>query len=183
MAKAPKAPKELESKRLRMTAMSRADLPMLIAMRQDAEVAKTMGGTVEPAVVEKQLQTILQHWEVEDFGVYSVWSREDGSWIGRAGLRFTEQEGKREYELLYAFMPQAWGKGYGYEVASALIRMGFESLGAESIMAFTLTHNAGSRRIMEKCGMQFEREGTYKDMPHVWYRILRESGDSRDSED
>jgi RimJ/RimL family protein N-acetyltransferase len=136
-------------------------------------------------VVEKQLQSILQHWEKEGFGVYSVWSREDGSWIGRAGLRFTEQQDKKEYELLYAFMPQVWGKGYGAEVAEALIRMGFESLGAESIMAFTLTDNTGSRRIMEKCGMHFERKGTYKDLPHVWYRILRNSmdSDSRDSGD
>ena len=40
------------------------------------------------------------------------------------------------------------------------------------MVAFTLPHNAGSRRVMEKLGMTYEKTVDYKVYgPHVVYRL------------
>jgi RimJ/RimL family protein N-acetyltransferase len=49
----------------------------------------------------------------------------------------------------------AWGKGYATEGSRALIHKGFTEFGVR--LAFTMTVNNGSRRVMEKCGLTFRR--------------------------
>ena len=41
------------------------------------------------------------------------------------------------------------------------------------LVSFTLPHNAPSRRIMERLGMTYERDGEYAGLPHVFYRLTK----------
>ncbi len=68
-------------------------------------------------------------------------------------------------------MAEFWGKGLATEMARAIVKAGFEHLGLESIVAFTLPANFASRRVMEKAGLSYEREITWAAMPHVFYRL------------
>ena len=66
---------------------------------------------------------------------------------------------RREASIGYAFRRDQWGNGYATEAASALLRLGFEQLGAHRIFATCDTGNTGSYRVMEKLGMR--REGLH----------------------
>ena len=44
-----------------------------------------------------------------------------------------------------------------------------------TILAFTLPTNLGSRGVMEKIGLTYEREIEWKSLPHVFYRATREA--------
>ena len=59
--------------------------------------------------------------------------------------------------LYYAVSPQHQGCGYATEAAKALIDYGFTHLNLKRIMAMTRYTNAASIRVMEKAGMQIER--------------------------
>ena len=59
--------------------------------------------------------------------------------------------------LGYRLRKAAWGKGYGTEVARALIRKGFTELGVQRVVATADRVNYGSRRVMEKIGLRFIR--------------------------
>jgi RimJ/RimL family protein N-acetyltransferase len=60
-------------------------------------------------------------------------------------------------------MRAAWGRGLATEGAAAVVRHGFESVGAEKISARTLAGNLASQRVMRKCGLAFERGFVYPD--------------------
>jgi [ribosomal protein S5]-alanine N-acetyltransferase len=73
-----------------------------------------------------------------------------GCWIG-SGM--TEHN---SVEIGYCLHRHVWGQGFGTELASALLRFGFEQLGLHRIFAYCDIRNVGSYRIMEKIGMQHE---------------------------
>ena len=49
--------------------------------------------------------------------------------------------------------------------------VGFERLGLDDVVAFTLPTNRGSWRVMEKTGFEYERDVVHAGLPHVLYRI------------
>ena len=46
-----------------------------------------------------------------------------------------------------------WNKGYATEGSKALVEAGFSERGVDRVFGHTMTVNAASRRVMEKCGM------------------------------
>lgn len=101
----------------------------------------------------------------------------DRTFVGRGGLRHVHIGGHDEVEVTYALMPEFWGCGLATEIPRALLKIGFEQLALTQLVAFTLTTNQASRRVMAKVGFALERElvhGT-RGLPHVLYRIRRDA--------
>ena len=42
------------------------------------------------------------------------------------------------------------------------------------LVCFTLPTNRASQHVMEKVGFRYERDGLYKNLPHVFYRLTVE---------
>jgi ribosomal-protein-alanine N-acetyltransferase len=59
-------------------------------------------------------------------------------------------------EVAYALGRAHWGGGIASEAARASLRYGFEQMKLPRIIAVAVPENTGSRRVMEKIGMQFE---------------------------
>lgn len=60
-------------------------------------------------------------------------------------------------EIGYRLARHAWGNGLASEGAAALLRWGFETAGYTRIVASAMAVNQGSRRVMEKIGLRYER--------------------------
>jgi RimJ/RimL family protein N-acetyltransferase len=90
---------------------------------------------------------------------WGVWERESGELVGDCSLHF--DAGFDEWELSYGIRRDRWGRGYATEATRACVRHGFEQLGVAKIVADVEPANAGSRRVLEKCG--FERVGELGD--------------------
>lgn len=138
------------------------DFPEWCQLLQDPRVAATLGGPRPEARVRQDLEASQEHWA--RYGA-------DGRLLGRCGLRHAEVEGQEEIELLYALRFESWGRGLATEMAAAALEVGFERLCLEDVVAFTLTTNRASRRVMEKVGMRHERDITHAGLPHVLFRI------------
>ena len=52
-------------------------------------------------------------------------------------------------------------------------RPGFEELGLDNVVSFTLPSNDASRRVMEKLGFCYEKNCWYAELPHVLYRLTK----------
>jgi RimJ/RimL family protein N-acetyltransferase len=63
------------------------------------------------------------------------------------------------------------GRGIATELGAASIEIAFGPLALPDVVSFTLPHNHGSRRVMEKLGFAYERDTDYKGWPHVLYRL------------
>lgn len=91
--------------------------------------------------------------------------------IGTSGLQPLEDTG--EIEVGYNMSERFWGQGLGTECALAWLRFGFEKMGLERIVAIAYPANVGSWRIMEKCGMTYEKHDVHYGAECVFYAISR----------
>jgi ribosomal-protein-alanine N-acetyltransferase len=117
------------------------------------------------------LAASVRHWERFGFGVWTVLL--GGEVIGRVGMQHTRVAGRPEVELVWFIHPDRWNRGYATEMAREAVRIGFEVLELDDIVAFTVDANAPSRAVMERLGMTYERDIDHAGMPHVLYRLAR----------
>ncbi len=75
--------------------------------------------------------------------------------IGRS--RHTCEEGMRECGCGYALNRHYWGQNYIPEALQAAFAFAFTMLGTKLIYAECQIENTTSARVMQKCGMQYEK--------------------------
>jgi RimJ/RimL family protein N-acetyltransferase len=154
----------LETARLRLRRFTKDDVDHLVALDSDPEVMRyvTYGVPTPRSAYE---DAILPRWFriYEQTPLLGYWAAEnsaDGSFVGWFHLR-PDRFDADEQELGYRFPRSAWGRGYATEGSSAVIVHGFTRVGARKICARTLAANLRSRRVMEKCGLDFEQDFVY----------------------
>ena len=171
-------PESLTTDRLTMVRICHDHEDLLYQIHTDERVMATLGGPKSRKQNRDWVQEKVQHWEVNGFGLYVFFDHED-NFIGRGGLLKTEIEGKDEVEINYSIGSDHWRQGYATEAATRFIELGFDHLPVESIIAFTLTTNAGSRRVMEKIGLTYSHDFDHHGNPNALYRVQRTDGVSR----
>lgn len=130
---------------------------------------------------------IARHFDVHGFGLWAAEVRETGAFAGFIGLSVPIFRAHFVpcVEIGWRLDPAWWNRGLATEGARAVLRYGFETLGLEEILSFTVPDNLPSRRVMEKLGMthnpadDFDHPGVPEGplRRHVLYRVRRlESG-------
>ncbi len=163
-----------ETERLIIRRFTFDDLPKLVELRSDEEVIKYLGGRrlQNSEAIEKRLQFYVDCYAKFGYGMCAMIWKETDEMIGWCGLQPLEETG--ETEVGYGMIKEFWGKGIGYECAKAWLEYGFKTGGAERIVAVADPENTGSWRIMEKCGMKYERTDEHYGMNCVFYGISKE---------
>ena len=164
----------LETERLLMTPLTREDLPWLIEMRSPAAVNRFLGGPQLQSAdaLAKRMDFYRASHEKLGFGFCKFQLKATGELIGTGGLQPLEDTG--EIEIGYNFSEKYWRQGFGFECALAWLRYGFEMAGLSRIVAVADPENKGSWRIMEKCGMRYEKTELHYGFDCVYYLITRD---------
>ncbi len=113
----------------------------------------------------------LDGWQRDGFGMWIVEERSSGGVIGHAGLQ--PLAGTQDVELGYYLGRPAWGQGYATEAARACLRFGFDVCGLPRIVAVVRHENAASRRVLEKLGFRWVRDGRFYDQDAALMAIER----------
>ncbi len=163
-----------QTERLLLVRPTAADRDDILRMYSDSQVMATLGGMKPEAVMLERFALLLRNWEQDGFGLWIMRDRDTGAFVGRGGLRRLTLDGKSEVEVGYALLPEFWGHGLATELAKESIRAAFEELHLPDLVCFTLLTNRASQRVMEKAGFRYERDGTYANLPHVFYRLTAE---------
>jgi RimJ/RimL family protein N-acetyltransferase len=154
----------LETTRLRLRRFTTNDVDRLVELDSDPEVMRYITyGVPTPREVYERM--ILPRWFAlyEQSPLQGYWAAEDreaGGFLGWFHLR-PDRFDAGELELGYRLARVAWNRGLATEGARAVIEHGFTRVGTPKISARTLAANQRSRRVMEKCGLAFEREFVY----------------------
>ncbi|MEP6945826.1 MAG: GNAT family N-acetyltransferase [Acidobacteriota bacterium] len=164
----------LETERIIIRKITADDLEWLIEMRSPDSVNRYMGGPdlQNAERLADRMTFYLASYEKFGFGFSVMSLKSNGAKIGTSGLVPLDDTG--EIEIGYNLSEQYWRHGYGYECAMAWLKYGFEIAGLERIVAVAHPDNKGSWRIMEKCGMHYERSGEHYGMEVVYYAISSE---------
>ncbi|MBK9162955.1 MAG: GNAT family N-acetyltransferase [Acidobacteria bacterium] len=164
-----------ETERLAFRAFTLDDLPLLIEQRADPEMNRYLGGPERQntEAITKRFRFYISCYESHGFGMCPVIWKETGEMIGAAGLQ--PLVGTDDIEVGYSLIPEYWRRGLGLESARAWMDLGFGVHGLERIVAVAHPENAGSRRIMEKLGMTYEKTEEHYGEDCVFYGISRET--------
>lgn len=109
-----------------------------------------------PLDVKKWINNLYQN-EKEIELVFEL--KETGELIGGGGIGFDSE--KDLWGIGYNLRLEFWGKGFTVEALSAMIDYAKEKYGVKKIEGTFAIDNIGSRRVMEKLGMTFERDTEY----------------------
>lgn len=116
-------------------------------MHEDPEVMKFVGGVRSKEETECWLQDNLQHWDVHGFGLWTFRQISHGTLVGRRGLRRVQLDSADEVELGYSLVRQYWGKGLATEMVKAILAIGFEDIGLETVIALIDASNSRSTSV------------------------------------
>ena len=107
------------------------------------------------------------HWELHGFGKWLA--LEGGRAVGRGGLNVTFLDGRPEVEVGWAVARENWGRGIATHIARASLDEAGR-LGLRGVVAFTRPENQASLRVIEKTGLERERELDHAGWPHILFR-------------
>ncbi len=171
---------DLRTPRLRLRPFTEADGPVHLALYQDPEVTRQLGGGPfagdQIAVRSRRaVEKFVRHWAEKGYGVFAVEDLRTGRFLGQCGLNTIDELG--EIEILYALERAAWGQGLATEAARSALAYGFDEVGLSRIVAVTRPEHARSRHVLEKLGMRYERDVDVFGIHAVLYALTR--GESR----
>lgn len=93
--------------------------------------------------------------------VWGITLKQKDAVIGTIGLiEDSKRENEKAKMVGYSLSELYWGKGIMTEALKEVIDYGFEQLPINVITAYCYPFNARSRKVLEKCG--FEYEGTLR---------------------
>jgi RimJ/RimL family protein N-acetyltransferase len=130
-------------------------------------------GPPTPAQVRSLLVRDADHWKRHRWGPWIVRDAATQQLIGRVGLETTTVEDEVAVELAWMVRADRWGEGLATEMAAEAVRVGFDDVGLEAIVSFTLPHNVASRAVMTKLGFTYARDFEHAGLPHVLYVLRR----------
>ena len=156
----------LDTQRLTLRAPRKADLPTLTAFF-DTERSHMVGGPVDATGAFTKLTARIGHWAVLGYGLWHIDSRENGDFLGWAGI--INPPGWDEPELGWTLFAHAEGKGYAFEAARAARAYAAQAFKLDGLISYIRPDNTRSRALAEKLGATHERDGAVMGTPcQIW---------------
>ena len=146
------SPRGITTARLSLRPVAPEHLDDLIRLKADARVFGTMlHGVRTPLRAREEAEDDAEFWLVRGYGIWSVFERGTGDFLGIAGLM--ERPDGRGVALRYALWPECRGKGYAREAARAALAFG-HAAGVARVIAVTRETNRASRAVLADIGMR-----------------------------
>jgi RimJ/RimL family protein N-acetyltransferase len=151
-------------------------------MNADARVMEFMPSVLAPEESDGLVERIERQFDERGFGLMAAELRASGEFIGYVGLSVPGFEAPfmPAVEIGWRLAAKYWGRGLATEAAREVLRYGFDEVGLESVVSFTVPGNVRSRRVMEKIGMGLVGEFDHPRLPeghllrrHLLYRAER----------
>ena len=178
--------REIVTSRLRLRGWQDADLPAFAALNADAEVMRHFPSCLDRGASDRLATEIRRRLAGQGWGFWAVEVTDPREPVsGFVGFTGLNRPGFTAHftpciEIGWRLARDAWGRGYATEAARAALDFAFREIGADEVVAFTAEANARSRAVMERLGMQRDRNDDFDhpDLPeghplrrHVLYRI------------
>lgn len=177
---------QLRTDRLLLRRWRDSDREPLAALNADPEVMEHFLAPLTREESDAFMDSVEAHFRQHGFSMWAVEVVSTGSFAGFVGLLVPRFQAPftPAVEIGWRLARQQWGRGYASEAARAALAFGFEEVGLEEIVSFTVPQNVRSRRVMERLGMTrdpaddfdhpFMPEG-HRVRRHLLYRLSRGS--------
>lgn len=147
---------QIETERLVLRAPGAADLPQMTRFFA-TERSHMVGGPRTETECWASLVARLGHWALKGFGVWHLTEKASGNFVGWAGM--IDRPEWDEPELGWTLVAEAEGKGLANEAVIAARYYAARHQGLNCVISYIAHANDRSRRLAQKLGATYEREG------------------------
>lgn len=140
----------IETARLTLRPPAMEDFPRWAEMMADPEAARFIGGPQPAEAAWRGFMTMAGAWSLTGVAMFSLIERETGLWLGRIGP--WTPLGWPGTEVGWGLHPDAQGKGFGLEAATAAIDYAFDTFGWTDVIHCIDPDNTPSQRLAERLG-------------------------------
>lgn len=158
----------IETARLRLRQFTAAELPTLLAYRNDPVVAKYQSWE---SMTEAEGRAFIREMIHALPGVpgpgfqFAIILKEDALHIGDCFFKLADDD-VRQAEIGYTLARSYWGQGFASEAVRALLDYSFLQLKLHRVIAITDSQNTPSFTLLERLGMR--REGHFHQ--NIWFK-------------
>ncbi|AVR95886.1 GNAT family N-acetyltransferase [Pseudoduganella armeniaca] len=172
----------LETERLLLRPWRADDVAPFVAINADPAVTEFLPGPMSPDAAKALFARQNALYEQHGTCYFAAQLKATDELVGFVGVKYLDGVLPFApcYEVGWRLGSQWWGGGLATEGARAALRHGFDRLGLDEIVSFTVPANLRSRRVMERLGMVHDADGDFDhpalpvDHPlarHVLYRL------------
>lgn len=148
---------KIETPRMFLRLIKEEDLPEVSELNSDPEVRKFFpDGIQNEAQTRARIQEFMSYYKEKGLPCFIILDKNTNEFIGRCGFGPIETG---EVEVGYLIARKFWGKGYASEALKALLNWSKKNISADDIIAFAPLKHTASHRVMEKCGMEYYKDG------------------------
>ncbi|MDQ6808447.1 MAG: GNAT family N-acetyltransferase [Verrucomicrobiota bacterium] len=152
------SPFSLETDRLRLRHLTIDDAAFILELLNEPAFIRYVADrnirTVKDAAAYIR-EKIISSYQLHGFGFYLVATKADGASLGICG--FIKRETLNDVDIGFAFLEHAWGQGYAFEAATAVMAYGTGELGLPRVVAVTSPQNRASIALLQKLGLKFTK--------------------------
>jgi RimJ/RimL family protein N-acetyltransferase len=149
---------ERTTPRLRLRPITAALVDDLWELHQDPGIAAWYGGAWSVEHSAAAAAAMQRSWASGGLGKWLAYDGVTGELIGRGGPSRTDVLDREDVEIGWAVRQRFWRRGYATEIGRASLDFIDQTTDADTVIAFTEVHNRGSRAVMERLGMVYDRE-------------------------
>ena len=146
----------VETERLILRNWLAADRDVYLATCNTEAVTAHLDGPATPEEIDAAFARIAKSQSKQGFSFWAIERKADAALLGYCGLRICDdllRPVHGEIEIGWRLREDAWGQGYAFEAAQAVLEWAWTNLDAERVVSFTVPANEPSWRLMERLGM------------------------------
>jgi ribosomal-protein-alanine N-acetyltransferase len=156
----------IRTERLLLRRWRDEDRDSFAAMNADPAVMEHMQGLMTRERCDAFIDKIEAWWDEHGWGLWAIEVPGVAPFVGYVGLWPAYYLPGDPVEVGWRMIREHWGHGYVTEAAREALRFGFEDIGLEEIVSFTVPQNQRSWRVMERIGLHRDPSGDF-DHPNV----------------
>lgn len=166
-------PRVLATPRLTMRPAGDTDLPDLVALMADPEVAgRLYHGVLDETGASALLQDYKATWQRHGYGMWSLRLRDGDAFIGVGGL-WNRDDGLGVATRI-ALARQAWGHNFAAEAGRAMLAYAFDVAHLPRLVSITRATNPAAERVLVRIGWRLEERTEKEGRVLLRYAMTRE---------
>ncbi|MFY1046382.1 GNAT family N-acetyltransferase [Chryseobacterium sp. GP-SGM7] len=164
--------KILETNRLLLREFEIIDAESFYELNLNPNVIKYTGNSAFKDIDEaREFLENYSDYHKNGYGRWAVIDKFTNQFLGWCGLKYDEK--LDETDIGFRFFEHFWNQGLATESAKACIDYGFKELNLKTILGRAMKENTASIKVLEKIGLQYEKDFDFDGKDGLIYKIDR----------
>ncbi|WP_068311560.1 GNAT family N-acetyltransferase [Polycladidibacter hongkongensis] len=147
-----------DTARLRIDTARKDDMADILFLANNRKIAEALSNMPHPFLLEDAKAIVTRSQQSgQQQALFAIRMKNTGRLIGAVGFSPSLDE-PGALHLGYWLGEPFWGVGFATEAAQAVIDYAFEACGHDELVASCRLTNPASKRVLERCGFQFQEQ-------------------------